>query len=92
MALFALNRGYAVLKEMTGAYQNIICRYLLARTHLLAGRTGRGEFGPGWLGVVSRAGKYLLGPAAEFNTSYIYSLLFLERRVSTSQFYLIYIL
>ena len=38
----------------------------------LAGRTGPGEYGPGWLGLACMAGKSWPGPAVKLNTSYIY--------------------
>ena len=55
----------------------------------LAVQTGPKGFGPGWLGIAGWAGKSWPGTATEFNPLYIYGcLLFLERGVGTSPFYL----
>ena len=88
MALYALNLGYSILEHME---TYVGTRWSGPTKASWADRAGRVrpelalDGGPGREDF-ARPGKTLRGPAAEFNTWYIYCcLLFLERRVSTSR-------
>ena len=70
MALFLRHLIKNDWMHMTTSYVGTCRAHTLPR---LAGRTGTGEFGPGWLGMVGLAGKSWPGTGAEFNTVVYFS-------------------